>query len=97
MRMSGITRLLLILLSLKNASCYCLGESHYTATTYWKYLSSSLSVYSNNDDCTLFIAPEADIIRRARAAYLEISWSLFDVKGYMPDCEQDYVEVFLTK
>ena len=45
------------------------------------------------DYCTV------DIIPSSSWHYLEISWSTsnFDVKGSMPYCHDEYIEVFLTR
>jgi len=43
-----------------------------------------------------YISPSSSVYQRD-SYYLEISWSRFDVRGYMPNCYEDYVEVYLTK
>ena len=72
--------------------CYCYGTTLF-ATPH----SSSKFVYSRPyDNCAISINPGNYSIT---SYYLEISWpsSKFDVKGYMPYCDEDYVEVFLTR
>ena len=72
--------------------CYCYSQTYY-ARTY----SQQTSVYSSPYDyCTIYISPA---YFGSSSYYLEISWSSyhFDVKGNMPHCNEDYVEVFLTR
>ena len=68
---------------------YCTSKTYYASTS-----SANLShlYYSDYEDCTFNIVPD-----HHRDYYLEISWTLFDVRGNMPKCINDYVEVFLTK
>ena len=50
---------------------------------YW-----SESNYANNQNCQL------DIRVSSRYA-VKLSWNLFDVKGDMPNCYDDYVEIYI--
>ena len=68
---------------------YCSSETYYASTSYG-YLSHLY--YSDYEDCTFAIVPDYH-----HGYYLEISWTLFDVRGNMPNCINDYVEVFLTR
>eukprot|EP00794_Sanderia_malayensis_P017996 gene17996-19792_t len=55
----------------------------------------SVSNYSSNEDCTIDIRPVSQY--SGSNYFLAIRWwTSFDVKGNMPDCNNDYVEVFLT-
>ena len=73
------------------AEGYCFSTYLY-AETY----SKSKSVYTSAlDYCSIYIRPSTSY--SYSSYYLEISWSsFFDVKGNMPLCKEDYVQVFLT-
>ncbi len=86
-----ILKLALMLMYAKNAASSCYSSTKY-ANTNTQYLSNSY--YSNNEDCQFTILPSSSY---TSGYYLEIIWTVFDVKGEMPDCENDYVEVFLTR
>ncbi len=91
----GIMRLLLLMfISVETASCYC-ATTLKKATRSKRYISQ-LS-YANNEDCTYVIRPSSRYKKRPEGTFLEIIWLSFDVKGRMPNCDNDYVEVFLTK
>ena len=49
---------------------------------------SSSSSYDNNLDC------KYDIIVSSGSG-IKLSWSAFDVKGDMPNCFDDYVEIYI--
>jgi len=50
------------------------------------FLTSSF--YANNLDC------QYDI--RVSSGYgIKLSWNTFDIKGKMPDCDDDYVEIYI--
>ena len=87
----GIIMILLQSLALTSGSCP-LSQNYY-ATTSTKYLSHRY--YSNNEDCTFNISPSG--LYNTDGYFLEVRWSSFDVKGKMPNCNEDYVEVFLTR
>lgn len=44
--------------------------------------------YANNLDC------QYDI-KVSNGTGIRLYWIVFDIKGYMPDCSEDYVEVFI--
>jgi len=72
--------------------------SCYSTTLVASTLRHSRSVYASAYDyCEIKIRPNT--YYSSRSYYLEISWSSskFDVKGNMPLCKEDYVEVFLTR
>ena len=60
------------------------------------YSQSESIVPSFTEHCTLYISPA--LLYRLNSCFLEITWdqSRFDVKGNMPLCREEYVEVFLT-
>ena len=67
-------------------------------TLYASQERSSRSIYGAAFDChTIEIRPYKGSI--TKEFYLELSWSSshFDVKGNMPFCTEDYLEVFLTR
>ena len=83
-------------------SGYCSSQTYYAQTDN-SYIYHTY--YSSNEDCTFTIKPRTDS-RTARSHddrgssgdyFLEISWSDFDVRGKMPSCNNDYVEIFLTR
>jgi len=72
------------------ADCTCSSITLYATTSLY-----SRTVYSSSYDyCSIKINPSYSY---SSSYYLELSWSsFFDVKGDMPFCKEDYVEVFLT-
>ena len=70
-----------------NAVC---TSTNYTATTSPKYIENSN--YGNNENCEYNITPD-----NATQRYLEIKMLKFGVHGRMPDCEGDYMEIFITR
>jgi len=75
------------------ADCTCYSTTLYATTS-----RNSKTVYSSSYDyCTIKIRPSS-YSNYGSSYYLEISWSssYFNVKGDMPFCKSDYVEVFLT-
>eukprot|EP00794_Sanderia_malayensis_P017997 gene17997-19794_t len=92
--MSKILHVFLIFFMLAGkttASSYCYSTTLYATTS---KSTKSLSYYTNYDDCTITIRPSS--YYSGGSYYLEIKWLSFDVKGNMPNCYNDYVEVFLT-
>eukprot|EP00112_Aurelia_sp_Birch-Aquarium-sp1_P012700 Seg2673.5 transcript_id=Seg2673.5/GoldUCD/mRNA.D3Y31 product=Cubilin protein_id=Seg2673.5/GoldUCD/D3Y31 len=81
--------LLVALISLKATSCSAACTKYLSATTSYKYQSKPST--SDNGFCTWFINASY-----STGYYLEIYWLTFSVAGMMPDCDQDYVEVFTT-
>jgi len=82
--------LFLVLWLLPVVKSYCYSRTVY-ATKYSNFLSHLY--YSNNEDCTFTILP-----RYGYSGYfLEISWTTFGVRGDMPNCNEDYIEVYLTR
>ena len=49
----------------------------------------SRSSYANNQDCQL------DIKVSSPGSAVKLTWSDFDVKGDMPNCYDDYVEIYI--
>ena len=50
---------------------------------------SSRSSYANNQNCQFDI--------RVSSGYaVRLTWTTFDVKGDMPNCYDDYVEIYIT-
>ena len=75
------------------AACACLlGTLHATTNSQSKHI-----IPLNNEHCTFYIRPNS--LDNSISYYLEIAWvqSDFDVRGNMPYCREDYVEVFLTR
>ncbi len=65
------------------------------ATTSKKYLSyPSSGDYSNNTDCTWQITRSISYASTS-SYFMEITWQRFDIRGDMPSCTTDYVEVFV--
>lgn len=89
---TGSMNLCWILCFLPVVTCFCFSGT-YIAETSQSYLTHK--GYSNNEDCTFRIVPSSGY--DPDDYYLEISWITFDVKGDMPACETDYVEIFLTR
>ena len=52
------------------------------------------SSQQNNEDHVWNISPASGV---SSSHFLAISWHFFSVHGTMPNCDNDYVEVFLTK
>ena len=68
------------------ASCDKIFSASYGNITSPDYYSRSS--YANNQDCQLDI--------KVRYGYaVKLSWSDFDVKGDMPNCYDDYVEIYI--
>ena len=91
--MKGLGLLLSALAAIiTNVECYCYSTLY--ANTYFNTKSVSTSAQGV---CTINIRPSSYFY--SSYYYLEITWSSsnFDVKGYMPFCKDDYVEVFLTR
>ena len=63
----------------------------YTATTSYRYIEKTPSMY--NGDYIWRLTPSSGYT--ASSYYMEAYWSIFIVKGKMPICEPDYVEVFI--
>eukprot|EP00112_Aurelia_sp_Birch-Aquarium-sp1_P013724 Seg2926.2 transcript_id=Seg2926.2/GoldUCD/mRNA.D3Y31 product=Cubilin protein_id=Seg2926.2/GoldUCD/D3Y31 len=77
------------------ADCHCIRT--YYASSHERRRTISLKGYSNDQYCSFTIQPRYRYSPNA-GIFLEITWiDFFDVKGTMPDCENDYVEVFLTR
>lgn len=94
--MAGRGKCLLLLQALLAFQKYAQGI-HTTNTLYAKSTSNSEGIlfYANDERRTYTIVPAAGY--SASSYYLEISWSsTFDVKGNMPYCSGDYVQVYLT-
>ena len=74
------------------AQCACSVRALFADLNHRSYNISP----SNYDQCTFYIKP--DVYYDGLQHYLEIAWypSDFDVRGNMPFCLEDYVEVFLT-
>ena len=70
-----------------NAAC---KSKNYTASTFPKFVENSN--YGNNEDCEFNIKPE-----KTSHYYLEITMHNFGIKGRMPDCDGDYMEIFITR
>ena len=73
------------------------GSTCYSRTLYARTYSQQISVSSppNYEYCSFYIRPSSYY---SSSYFLEISWSsTFDVKGNMPYCIEDAVEVFLTR
>ena len=79
------------LLLMSTVYCYTTENLYATTNSVGKYLYS----YNNNERKSYYITPAAAY--QAGSYYLEISWSSFDVRGYMPNCNEDRVEVYLTR
>ena len=93
---SCITLCVCILFMLPSAACYCIR------TYYARPLEQTISHkgYSNDQHCSFTIEPGGRYRNNNGTShyFLEITWKhFFDVKGTMPHCENDYVEVFLTR
>ena len=80
--------LILSLVSLVNGDCTSRTVTAETSSGYLSHL-----YYSSNEDCTFKIVPDSEY----EHYFLEISWTQFDVRGDMPDCNKDYIEVYLTR
>ena len=78
---------------LRVADCYCQSTTLYAGVM----TGSKVVNPGKNEICSIYIRPETFYI--PRHYYLEISWSstYFDVKGNMPHCKEDYIEVYLTR
>ena len=81
---------LLLFFTMPQGNSLCISST-FVATTSAKGLD--YSHYSDNDNCTVNIIPNAIY---QRGFYLEIKWTRFHIEGDMPKCK-DYVEVFLTR
>ena len=68
----------------------CQSKTYYATTS-----SKGLYYYDygNNEDCKLTILPSSSY---RVGYYLEIIWKTFEIQGNMPNCSNDYIEVFLT-
>ncbi|XP_065054885.1 uncharacterized protein LOC135683532 [Rhopilema esculentum] len=73
---------------------YALCRNQYLNATTTSQLFSYQS-YSNNEYCDIQIAPSNFL--NSSQFFLEIIWTTFDIKGKLPDCKEDYVEVNLTR
>lgn len=110
-KMFGLA-VLVIVLSLSPANCYC----RYTKTFYATEDAQTIQhmYYGSSEDCVFSIQPSDKHNKyfdyskyltqwqkyfqyRQYEYFLEMSWTKFSVKGNMPDCSNDYVEIFLTK
>eukprot|EP00794_Sanderia_malayensis_P017995 gene17995-19791_t len=85
---------ILLMLIVEPSSQYCYSTTLYASTS--KSTKSESYYYSSSEDCsTLKIRPSS--YYSSGKYYLEIKWLSFDVKGNMPDCNNDYVEVFVSR
>ncbi|XP_065054613.1 cubilin-like [Rhopilema esculentum] len=73
---------------------YALCSNQYLNATTTSQLFSYQS-YTNNEYCRIQIAPSNNL--NSSEFFLEIKWIRFDIKGQMPDCREDFVEVHLTR
>ena len=81
----------LIAAVIATADCYCYSRTLYASTYSQSTSVSPSSVYSY---CTIRIRP----FSYSTSYYLELKWSSnFDVRGNMPLCKENYIEVFLTR
>lgn len=82
-----------------SVNCYCLFNSTLKANSCnatFKTSMKSVSFYSNNELEEFYIQPGPQL--PYWDYFLEIRWSPnFDVRGDMPDCKEDYVEVFISR
>lgn len=62
------------------------------ATTSTGYIYKSSQLY--NEDHVWIISPTTGV---SSSHFLAISWYFLSVHGTMPNCDNDYVEVFLTR
>ena len=92
MASKAVVLLSAFLLLLNTVFGYTTKNLYATTSTIGEYVYS----YKNNDRKSFYISPSSSVYQRD-SYYLEISWSRFDVRGYMPNCYEDYVEVYLTK
>ncbi len=72
----------------------CISKT-YRPTTSYQYVRKY--AYANNEDCNFYFLPYSSY--SSSLYFLEIQWyynPAFSVKGEMPNCARDYVEVFLT-
>ena len=93
---SRILCILSALLMLPSVNCYCIGKFYARPSEQ----TISHKGYSNDQYCSFTIEPSTRYRERngTNFYFLEITWKyFFDVRGTMPDCENDYVEVFLTR
>ena len=67
--------------------------NEYTATTLSQYILKTPSMY--NGDVIWRLTPSSAYT--ASSYYLEVYWMTFTVQGKMPDCQPDYVEVFVKE
>ena len=77
-----------------NIECFCNSTTLFAGPHGFRQY---VGVHSHpNDNCEYSINPGN---YSSTDYYLEISWSslIFDVIGYMPHCNEDYIEVFLTR
>ena len=65
-------------------------SKNYTATTVSTFIENLN--YDNNDDCVFNIKPG-----NGSQHYLEITMHQFGIRGKMPDCKEDYLEIFITR
>eukprot|EP00795_Rhopilema_esculentum_P015818 gene15818-7127_t len=72
---------------------YALCSNQYLNATTTSQLFS-YKFYTNNEFCVINIAPSNFL--NSSQFFLEIIWATFDIKGKLPDCKEDYVEVNLT-
>ena len=47
--------------------------------------------YKNNPHCTF----EAKVAREIEPNVLQLSWYAFDISGEMPQCDADYLEIYV--
>ena len=82
-----------LLVSQVMSYCSYYGSMTLYASTTRNYVSKWS--YYNNEDCTFDISPRS--LYDDDDYFLELIWIYFDVKVKMPDCKEDYAEVFLTR
>ena len=88
--------IMLRILVIASALAVCVQAKCQSKTYYATTVTKGLLYYDydNNEDCTFNILPYNAY---ASGYYLEIIWKTFGITGNMPNCFDDYVEVFLTK
>lgn len=79
----------LVLFAITNVNHACKSRS-YTATTFPTFVENLN--YGNNEDCIFDIVPA-----NRSQYYLEITTHKFGIQGGMPNCEEDFMEIFTTR
>ena len=87
-------RLLLGVLSILGSAESCPASTEYTAESQLQLITYSNSYGYVTKECSYWISPG---LGYEAGYFLELKWPTFYIPDDMPNCKENYIEVFLTR